>query len=254
MIAILSPSKTLDSNPKSAHTFTIPGFTTEIKTLVNILKKKNIDELMQLMNLSRKLAGLNDQRYKSFDLDFNTENSSSTIFTFKGELYLGLKADKFSEQDLDYAQKHLMILSGLYGVLRPLDLMHEYRLEMGTKLKNNKGKNLYTFWGDKITRVLNQNLEETNSEFLINLASNEYFRSINTKMLKAKILQMHFLDEKDGKRRFISFNAKKARGLMAAFMIKNRCTSPEQLKEFNEEGYFYDMVNSDDKTLTFIKY
>jgi hypothetical protein len=254
MIAIISPAKTLDPSPLYAHTHTLPVFLKESKTLVNLLKKKKVKDLMNMMGISEKLADLNVKRYKSFDSDFNLSNSSTSILTFKGDVYLGLKAEEMDESDLDFAQDKLRIISGLYGVLKPLDLMQAYRLEMGISLENRRGSNLYKYWGDSITKELNKDIEIDESRQVINLASNEYFKAINTKKLKAQIYDIQFLDEKNGKRIFISFNAKKARGLMAAYIIRNRLSDVEQLKAFNSEGYSFDQEASTDKQFVFVKY
>lgn len=254
MLAIISPAKTLDNTPQKTETFTLPRLLPQTKTLVTIMKKKKAGDLMKLMDISEKLAILNYQRYKQFSPEYTQENSNAALFTFKGEVYLGLKAEELTVSDINYAQDHLRILSGLYGVLRPLDLMQEYRLEMGISLENKKGKNLYEFWGDKITKLLNDDLKDINSKYLVNLASNEYFKAVDKKKLKAKIIDINFLEEKNGKRTFVSFNAKKARGIMASYIIRHKCTSPEDLIQFKEEGYLFDDKTSTDDAFTFVKY
>lgn len=239
MIAVISPAKTLDTSRIKLGFETTPVFLNEAARLVSILKKIKPSALMQLMDISEKLAQSNYQRYKTFDKNHTSDNSKAAILTFKGDVYLGLKADSFDIKDFEFAQNHLMILSGLYGILRPADLMQEYRLEMGTSLETAKGKNLYEFWGDKITKALNDYIKVQNETYIINLASQEYWKAINTKKLKAKVIQVDFHEERDGKLSFVSFNAKKARGMMCHFMIKNRLNNPEDLKAFDYEGYYF---------------
>lgn len=254
MLTIISPAKTLDIAPLKAETYTLPRLLPQTKTLVALMKKKKPGDLMKLMDISEKLAILNYQRYKQFSQDYNENNSNAALYTFKGDVYLGLKAEEFTPKDISYAQEHLRILSGLYGILRPLDLMQEYRLEMGISLENKNGKNLYEFWGGKITKLLNSDLKAINSEYLINLASNEYFKAVDKKKLKAKIIDINFLEEKNGKRTFVSFNAKKARGIMAAFIIRERCKLANEIKQFNEEGYIFENEASTKDSFTFVKY
>ncbi len=254
MLTIISPAKTLDDSPKESSVHTLPRLLPQTKALVGIMKKKKPGDLMSLMDISEKLAILNYQRYKQFSYDYTQENSNIAVYTFKGEVYLGLKAEQLSENEITYAQDHLRILSGLYGVLRPLDLMQEYRLEMGISLENKQGKNLYAFWGDKITKLLNDDLKQINSKYLINLASNEYFKAVVKKKLKATIIDINFLEDKNGKRTFVSFNAKKARGIMASYIIRNKCQSPDDLKQFSEEGYLFDIETSNAESFTFVKY
>lgn len=194
---------------------------------------------MQLMDISDKLAKQNVLRYKAFNKSHTAENSKPALLTFKGDVYLGLKADSFDDSDLNFAQDHIRILSGLYGILRPLDLMQEYRLEMGTELTTSRGKNLYEFWGDKITKALNDSIKTQKEEYVINLASQEYWKAVQPKKLKAKVIQVDFHEERDGKISFVSFNAKKARGMMCHFIIKNRLSSPESLKAFDYDGYYF---------------
>lgn len=254
MLAIISPAKTLDSTPIKSEAWTLPRLLPQTKALVSIMKKKKPGDLMELMDISEKLAVLNYQRYKQFSPEYSLENSNAALFTFKGEVYLGLKAEELSPTEINYAQDHLRILSGLYGLLRPLDLMQEYRLEMGIPLENKKGKNLYEFWGDNITKLLNEDIKAIGSKYLVNLASNEYFKAVDKKKLKANIIDIHFFEEKNGKRTFVSFNAKKARGIMASYIIRNKCTSPEDLKLFTEEGYLFDDLASTETAFTFVKY
>jgi cytoplasmic iron level regulating protein YaaA (DUF328/UPF0246 family) len=196
-------------------------------------------QIASLMSLSDKLAGLNAARFGQWSQPFTTENSRPAVLAFNGDVYTGLDANSFSEQDFDFAQRHFRILSGLYGLLKPLDLMQAYRLEMGTKLSNERGDNLYQFWGDVITHELNTALAEQGDDVLINLASTEYFKSVKKKSLKATIITPAFKDWKNGQYKMISFFAKKARGLMARYIIQNKITDVEQLKQFDLAGYQY---------------
>ncbi|MBK9735113.1 MAG: peroxide stress protein YaaA [Saprospiraceae bacterium] len=254
MIAIISPSKTLDTNPVLTHTYSEPRFLAETKYLVQLIKQRKPEDLIKLMGISEKLSIQNYQRYKSFTFDNKSNRGKVAVLTFKGEVYIGLKAMEMDAEDLDFAQSHLRILSGLYGLLKPLDYIQEYRLEMGTPLENKKGKNLYAFWTQKVTNLLNKDITESKSTFVINLASNEYIRVIDKNALKAKIIDIQFLEDKNGIRSFVSFNAKKARGMMASYMINNKLNSPELLKKFNVEGYVFDEKLSGDLSYTFIKY
>ena len=234
MLIVISPAKTLDySNPEySSHTQ--PDFPTEVKDLVGVLKKKSASQISKLMHLSDSLAVLNEERYKTFSETFNPENSKQAVLAFKGEVYAKMEADHFSPEDLDFAQQHLRILSGLYGLLKPLDLIQPYRLEMGTPLQTKKGNNLYQYWGTKISKALNELGEERP---LVNLASQEYFKAVDQKTLKMPVITIHFKEYKEGKYQVIGFFAKRARGMMARYAILNRITDPEQLKVFREEGY-----------------
>ncbi len=240
MIALLSPAKSLDiEKDKYPDLQTEHAFPKETMQLVQILKKMGVEDLRGLMSISEKLGAMNVSRYKAFKKDYPEELSAASIFAFRGDVYQGFDADTANKNDIKYAQKHVRILSGLYGVLRPMDKMQAYRLEMGTKLTNKKGKNLYEFWGDKISKQLNQDLAQLKSDTIINLASNEYFKAVDQKKLKANIIDIDFREERDGKLKFVSFSAKKARGFMARFLVDHRVKSPEGLMEFNTEGYVY---------------
>ncbi len=254
MISLLSPAKTLDFKTNyNFSTSTIPDFLKESEELISELRKINCKDISQIMTLSQKLSELNFNRYQSWNTDFNSSNARQSILCFKGGVYKGLDVDSFSNDDLLYSQNFLRILSGLHGVLKPLDLIKPYRLEMGTKLKTKKGKNLYEFWDEKITNSLNQTLKESDSKFLLNLASNEYFSSINHNKIIRKIINIKFLDEKNGVYKIISFFAKKARGAMAGFVLKNKIKTINDLKNFNELGYVFDNSRSTDYSLTFIR-
>ena len=252
MLIVISPAKSLDFDSEVKTTkHSKPLFIKEASSLVKNLRKLSPPELSSLMNISDKLALENFQRYSDWSTPFTLENARQAIFAFKGDVYLGLKASQLSTANLNFAQKHLRILSGLYGVLRPLDLMQAYRLEMGRQLRIDKTKNLYEFWGSKITSNLNQDLEESREKYLINLASNEYFSSIHAENPDAEVITPQFKDWSNGKYRIVSFFAKKARGEMAAYIIKNKIKSPNKLVEFDVNGYSFCGSESDDTTLVF---
>jgi len=253
MIAVLSPSKTLDFETAGAEALNSPIFRKQSKELVSELQKKSKKDLMKLMSISEKLGELNYQRYQNFSDRYTTENSKSAVHAFKGDVYLGLEAESLTDKELKFSQEHIRILSGLYGILKPLDKMQPYRLEMGTKLKNKQGKNLYAFWGDQITEALNKEFENHQEKILVNLASQEYFDAINTDKLNARVVNVDFREYRDGKLRFISFNAKKARGMMARYIIKNKVDSFKKLQVFNMDGYKLQGDSSDDDKLCFVR-
>ena len=252
MLILISPAKTLDyQSPLATTRFTLPELLDHSQQLIHEARKLSAPQIKKLMNISDKLADLNATRFHDWQPNFTPENARQAILAFKGDVYTGLQAETFSEEDFDFAQQHLRMLSGLYGVLRPLDLMQPYRLEMGIRLENAKGKDLYQFWGDVITHKLNEVIDAQGIRFVINLASDEYFKSVKPKKLNAELIKPVFLDEKNGKFKVISFYAKKARGLMSSFIIDNRLTKPEQLKDFNREGYFFDEEASANGELVF---
>ncbi len=253
MVCILSPSKTVDDSTVHLHRHTRYIFQEEVQSLITILKKIDTDGLMKLMKISRNLAEQNYHRYQEFTFEFNTENSKAALLTFKGEAYAGLNAKSFSISDLEYAQDHLRILSGLYGCLKPLDLIKAYRLEMGTTLKTSSGHNLYQFWGKKIADSIHDAVRQSESNFLVNLASEEYFKSINKAALNTNVIHIQFYEMKGNIKSFVSFNAKKARGLMANFVIRNQIQLPEQLREFNSEGYTFEKSMSENNVYTFVR-
>lgn len=201
--------------------------------------------------VSENIAKLNVMRYKSFNTPFTTKNAKQAIFAFKGDVYSGFDLDQFNEDDYAYAQDHLRILSGLYGCLRPLDLIQPYRLEMKTKLLNERGENLYQFWGDRITKSLNKELKKQKEPVLINLASNEYFKAVKPKLLIGRFLTVNFKETKDNKTRVVAIFAKRARGMMADYIIRNRIEKPQDIKEFKLGGYKFNKALSDDKQWTF---
>ncbi len=240
MLIVVSPAKTLDyETPAPTGQYTSPEFTDHSAALIDICRQLSPAELGSLMKISDKLAGLNAARFAQWSPTFSTESAKQAVFAFKGDVYTGLDAATFTGADLNYAQQHLRILSGLYGLLKPLDMMQPYRLEMGTKLANTRGKNLYEFWDGVITDKLNQTLSEQGDDILINLASNEYFKAVQKKALQGQIITPVFKDCKAGKYKIISFYAKKARGLMARYIIDNQLTDVESLKGFNTDGYAY---------------
>jgi len=237
MIILLSPSKTLDTESDfPAITATQPQLLKESEKLVEILRKKSAKNLSKLMSISDKLGQLNYERYQQFKTPFTAKNARPCIFTFKGDVYDGLDIDSFSKAQLEKAQQHIRILSGLYGLLRPYDLMQPYRLEMGTKLKNPRGKSLYEFWGDRITELLNEELSRSGTDTIINLASNEYFKAINTEKLNGRLITPAFKEIKANEIKIIGLFAKKARGMMARHLV----TSSRPLDAFSEANYRLD--------------
>jgi cytoplasmic iron level regulating protein YaaA (DUF328/UPF0246 family) len=249
MLAVISPSKTQDFEPAQISVFTQTRQIEQSQVLVDLLKDKTQDDIASLMSISDKLSKLNFDRFQTFSTPFTLSNAKQALLAFKGDVYNGIDAQSLSLDDFEFAQGHLRMLSGLYGVIRPLDLIQPYRLEMGTKLKNSQGKNLYEFWGDQISKVLN----EDESEVIINLASNEYFKGIDKKSINAKIVNIAFKELKNDTYKIIGIYAKRARGLMVNYMIKNRLTDPELLKDFNVEGYQFRQTMSDDLTWVFTR-
>ena len=240
MLIILSPTKTFASKATLfKEDFTLPAHLNKSQILINELKMKTIDELIKLMNISPKLAQLNFERFQQWNKTFNSDNSQQAIFAYRGEVFNGLDAETLKDSDIMFAQKHLIIISGLYGTLRPLDLIQPYRLEMGTKASFAGRKNLYEFWKETITESLQQALKAQNDNILINLASNEYFKAIDTKELNARIITPHFKENKNGVYKIVTIYAKKARGMMTRFILQNRISDPEQIKLFDLDGYYY---------------
>ncbi|HYD96222.1 MAG TPA: peroxide stress protein YaaA [Noviherbaspirillum sp.] len=242
MLIVLSPAKTLDyDTPLTTDEHTLPDFIDDASELVDILKQRSPADLSALMGISDALAVLNVTRYAEWSRKFTKKNARPAILAFNGDVYEGLAARSLTSRQLGYAQSHLRILSGLYGVLRPLDLMQPYRLEMGTRLANGRGKDLYAFWGARVTETLNKELAAHKRKVLVNLASEEYFKVVKPKQLDAEVVTPVFEDWKGGKYKIISFHAKRARGLMARFAAAKGVTQPEKLKEFDAEGYAYDV-------------
>ncbi len=245
MLTVISPAKTLDyETPPVTDEFTQPAHLTQSRKLIRRLRELSAADISKLMSVSDSLAELNQQRFKTWKTPFKPENARQAVFAFKGDVYLGLDAYSMSTEDVDFAQDHLRILSGLYGMLRPLDLMQPYRLEMGTRLDTDQGSNLYQFWDGRITKSINQELKDADSKILVNLASGEYFKSIQPKSLRAEIITPAFKEYRNGDYKFIQYFAKKARGLMARYIIDNRIDQAEGLKDFNYEGYGYDAARS----------
>jgi len=254
MLLLISPAKNLDyKTPLPTKKNTKPEFLDKSEILINELKKLAPYDVSTLMKLSDKLGSLNYDRFQSWSLPFNTSNARPAVFAFNGDVYTGLDAYHFDTQDLDYAQNHLRILSGLYGLLKPLDLIQPYRLEMGTKFSNPEGKDLYTFWDGLITDAVNKILTKNKSQDLINLASNEYFKSIQKKDIKTNIITPIFKDKKNGNYKIISFYAKKARGRMSAYIIKNKIIQAEEIKNFYWDGYSFNESMSTDKDWVFTR-
>ncbi len=240
MLIVLSPAKTLDyETPPTTKKSTQPAMLDDSEVLIEELRKLAPQDISKLMKISDKLGTLNYDRYQQWQQPFTKDNAKQAILAFKGDVYTGLDAGAFNSSELAFAQKHLRILSGLYGLLRPLDLMQAYRLEMGTKFNNSRGKDLYEFWENRITEVLNKQLKSLKTDVLVNLASNEYFKSVKPKELNADIITPIFKDQKNGQYKIISFYAKKARGLMSAYAVKKGITDAAKLKRFNWEGYSY---------------
>ncbi|MDF1816602.1 MAG: peroxide stress protein YaaA [Verrucomicrobiales bacterium] len=254
MLAVISPAKTLDyESACPPHNPTQPEFLDDSEELIAVLRKKTRPQLADLMSISEKLADLNFTRYKEWHRPFNEDNARAALLAFKGDVYTGFTLNTYGKRDFNFAQDHLRILSGLYGVLRPMDLMQPYRLEMGTKLKNPRGKDLYEFWDRKITDAIDEAVQKSGSDQLINLASNEYFSAIKKSALKSHIITPVFKDLKNEKYKIISFYAKKARGMMCDYMIKNRLKNPEELKKFNTAGYTYNKDMSDNVSWVFTR-
>jgi cytoplasmic iron level regulating protein YaaA (DUF328/UPF0246 family) len=245
MLTLLSPAKSLDyESPLPIADSTQPRLKADTADLIGQLQSLSSADIVSLMRVSDKLADLNYQRFQDFADSFTKANSRQAIFAFVGEVYQGMSLSDWSANDFATAQDNLRILSGLYGVLRPLDLMQPYRLEMGTRFENNRGKNLYQFWGDRITNLLNADLKKSNSDVVLNLASNEYFSAVTPSKLQGNLISPVFKDEKNGKYKIISFYAKKARGMMADFVVKNDLNQVKDLLQFNAVGYVYDAESS----------
>lgn len=252
MLFLLSPAKSLDfDTPAPGVAHTQPQFVPQAQALIDILRELSPQDVAALMDLSDALSGLNVARYQAWKPKFTAKNAKQAVLAFNGDVYEGLDAKSLSADDLTWAQDHVAILSGLYGVLRPLDYMQPYRLEMGTKLANPQGKDLYKFWGSQISDYLNQQLSKQGQAVIVNLASQEYFKSVDRKALQARVVECVFEDYKGGKYKIISFLAKRARGLMARYAVLKRVTRVEQLKKFNLEGYAFEASASEPDRLVF---
>ena len=254
MLNLLSPAKKLNLDPVNIPLeLTSPALTGRTKALARIAKQKSAADLKKLMGISDALAQLNADRYRAFHLNGRSNSAKPALLTFDGDVYWGLEAKTLSPDDLAFAQDHIRILSGLYGVLRPLDTIQPYRLEMGTRLKTDKGNNLYDFWGSTLSKALNKEVGDHKDKTIVNLASNEYAKAGDRKTLAFPILNASFLDIKDGKARSLMFYAKRARGLMARWIVTNRIETADDLRGFNAEGYKLDASRSDDSKLVFTR-
>jgi cytoplasmic iron level regulating protein YaaA (DUF328/UPF0246 family) len=252
MLMVVSPAKTLDYETElPINEFTQPEMLGESQQLIDQLKKLTPIDVASLMKLSDKLADLNVNRFAHWKQPFNVNNARPAIYAFKGDVYTGLDAYSFNKKEMAFSQKHLRILSGLYGLLKPLDLIQPYRLEMGIKFANKEGDNLYDFWGDKITNKLNENLKT--GEVILNLASNEYFKSVKTTSLKGEVITPVFKDQKNGQYKIISFYAKKARGMMVQYVVKNKINDVEAIKQFDVAGYRFSELQSKDSDWVFLR-
>ncbi|MGL4712785.1 MAG: peroxide stress protein YaaA [Shewanella sp.] len=254
MLILVSPAKTLDfEQPPLTKVHSQPDFLTYSQELIQVCRQLTPSEIATLMKVSDKIAGLNAARFGQWQPDFSLENAKQAIFAFRGDVYTGFDADTLDEDEIAQTQSQLRILSGLYGLLRPLDLIMPYRLEMGTTLSNSKGKNLYEFWGDTLTQAVNEALAENGSDIVVNLASNEYFKAIKHKKLQGQLISPVFKDYKNGQYKVISFFAKRARGLMARYLITNKVNVLDELKAFNDAGYYYSEEQSSPANPTFLR-
>ena len=252
MIAVVSPAKSLDFETPYDVKTTKPRLLDCTKELIEVLKKKSPDEVKKLMSISDNLAELNVERYNAFKSSHSEKNSKPSVLAFQGDVYQGLKAETFDNEKLEFAQQHFRILSGLYGLLRPLDLIQPYRLEMGTKLAFDDYNTLYQYWDDKILKLLKKDLKAQGDDILVNLASVEYFKSVDRKEMPFRVIDVEFKDlNNSGEYKIVSFYAKKARGLMSRYIIENKIKEPELLKGFDYEGYSFDAVNSEGDFLAF---
>lgn len=253
MLFVISPAKNLDfETPAVTQSASQPRYLDQSSVLIEQLQQFSVQDVASLMKLSDNLAGLNLARFQSWTPPFNAENAKQAALAFNGDVYTGLDASTLDEAGFNFAQKHLRILSGLYGVLKPLDYIQPYRLEMGTKLANVKGSNLYDFWGDQLKESLEAE-PELADKVLINLASNEYFKAVKAKELNARIITPVFKDAKNGQYKIISFYAKKARGLMSRYIIDHQITQPEQMKAFDTDGYYFSETQSSTNEWVFLR-
>ncbi|PIE39643.1 MAG: peroxide stress protein YaaA [Gammaproteobacteria bacterium] len=254
MLSVISPAKTLDYETKvPTRRKTQPELLDYSAELIEDARKLSPDAIRELMGVSEAIAQLNHQRFMNWHTPFDLDNARQALFAFKGDVYTGLDAYTLDKDALGFAQQHLRMLSGLYGVLRPLDLMQPYRLEMGLKFANSGGKNLYEFWGEHITAALNKQLKKIGSPVLLNLASNEYFKAVKPKLLNAEVITPVFKDKKGDKYRVISFFAKKARGQMARYIAEREITDPAALKDYDVAGYYYSEADSSAREMVFLR-
>lgn len=253
MILVISPAKTFDFKGEPYPEHTMPEMLDMSRLLIDRLQKLSPGQIGKLMGVSEKLAQLNWQRFRDFSLPFRPDNARQALFAFKGDVYAGLAAETFKADDVAFAQDHVRILSGLYGILRPLDLMQPYRLEMGTRFGAGRSKNLYEFWDSRVTEVLNRELQHEKQPLLVNLASDEYFRVVRPGILSAPVLKISFKENKAGAYRVIGIHAKRARGLMVNYAVTNRLEKKQDLQGFTSEGYAYNAGLSSDAELVFCR-
>ena len=254
MLITISPAKRLDLGEQSlTRTYTKPALLKDSRILIERLRELSPQDLSRLMGISPRLADENHRRYAAWRTPFTPSNAKQAALMFQGDVYQGLNVASYAEEDFDFAQDHLRILSGLYGVLRPLDLIQPYRLEMGSRLTTDRGRNVYEFWGDKITRNLNKALAAQGDDVLVNLASNEYFKSVLAERIKGRIVTPVFKEKKDGGLKVIGMFAKKTRGLMSSYIVKNRLSNPEDLKAFDLDGYRFNAGVSSDSEWVFTR-
>ena len=252
MLITLSPSKGQDFETQSPSSlYSVPDQLQDSQLLINEAKKLDIKDVRSLMDVSENISILNVERFNTWQLPFTSDNAKPALFAFKGDVYSGIQKEKYSEDDLNYSQDHLRILSGLYGALRPMDLIQPYRLEMKTKLKNPRGENLYQFWDERITEKLNEVLNIQKEKVLVNLASNEYFKSVKPKILDGRLLNINFKETKEGKTRVIAIFAKRARGMMTDFILRNRIEASEDIKDFGAGGYKFSKQESTENNWVF---
>ena len=254
MIITLSPSKGQDfETPTPSEIYSIPEQLEDSQLLIHEAKKLSVKKVRELMDVSENISTLNVERFQQWGIPFNADNAKPALFAFKGDVYSGIQKEKYDDNDLAYAQEHLRILSGLYGALRPMDLIQPYRLEMKTRLSNPRGDNLYQFWGDRITQKINDSLSDHSEKILVNLASNEYFRSIKPKVLNGRLLNINFKETKDKKTRVIAIFAKRARGMMTDFILRNRIERVEDIKDFGTGGYKFSNKESTENNWVFTR-
>jgi len=254
MLTIISPAKTLDfESPALTAEFTQPAHLTQSRKLMRRLRELSAPDLSKLMNVSNNIADLNVERNRRWKTPFTTDNAKQALFAFKGDVYIGLDAESMTSDNIQFAQKHLRVLSGRYGLLHPLDLMQAYRLEMGSRLSTDQGSNLYQFWDMRITKALSSELKQMESRILINLASIEYYKSIRSKSIKGQIVTPIFKDYHQDRYQVIGFFAKKARGLMARYIIDQQINQVEEIKQFNGEGYAYNPSHSSEQEWVFTR-
>lgn len=254
MLFLLSPSKTLDFNGSATSPRSTPRMRGSAAELVSIMRSKTSEEIEDMMSVSTELARMNWNRYQNFNPErYTSRNSRQAIFAFRGQVYHGLQAENFNQEDLEFAQKHLRILSGLYGLLRPMDAIQPYRLEMGAQLHTPAGKSLYDYWGDDITDLLNKDLRGHSEKVVVNLASQEYFKAVQPERLKGSLLNISFKEWKNDTLKIIAVYAKTARGLMSRYAIRNKIEEPDDLKGFDLEGYSWSEEYSSDSEWVFVR-